>query len=56
MVKCHVVDVDMILLTRANKARSSAQAGGTRRQKLSLSGSPGTVPLATMAPTIIGYH
>ena len=29
---------------------------GTRRQKLSLSGSPGTVPLATLEATIIGYH
>ena len=39
-----------------DKARSSAQAGGTRRQKLSPSRSPGTVPLATLEATIIGYR
>ncbi len=42
--------------TKANKARSSARAGGTRRQKPSPSRSPGMVPLATLEATIIGYR
>ena len=41
---------------RTNKARSSAQAGGTRRQKLNSSMSPGKAPSTTLETASIRYH